>query len=332
MQLFYRIKKLLWGWYKRRKRLVASGTLTVLGSFVIYGAFFAPPPPFPADSYVRVAEGETVAEIATDLKERSIIRSKTVFRVFVRLYGDERVTAGEYYFVEPQSALTIVRRLVHGTFGVLPTKLTIPEGTSVYGIARMLKEQVPEFDAEAFYELAAEKEGRLFPDTYFISPGEDPAVVLRRMEENFNAQVTQAGVALAVAAFGEPFEDIVIMASLLEKEANNSRDRRLIAGILWSRIKNEMPLQVDAIFPYIIGKNSFTITKEELETDSPYNTYTNKGLPPGAITNPGLEAIIDAVTPIDTDYVYYLSDREGTMHYSVTYEQHLRNKRKYIGS
>ena len=93
-----------------------------------------------------------------------------------------------------------------------------------------------------------------------------------------------------------------------------------------------MPLQVDAIFPYIIGKNSFTITKEELETDSPYNTYTNKGLPPGAITNPGLEAIIDAVTPIDTDYVYYLSDREGTMHYSVTYEQHLRNKRKYIGS
>jgi UPF0755 protein len=196
----------------------------------------------------------------------------------------------------------------------------------------MLKEQVPEFDAEAFYELAAEKEGRLFPDTYFISPGEDPAVVLRRMEENFNAQVTQAGVALAVAAFGEPFEDIVIMASLLEKEANNSRDRRLIAGILWSRIKNEMPLQVDAIFPYIIGKNSFTITKEELETDSPYNTYTNKGLPPGAITNPGLEAIVDAVTPIDTDYVYYLSDREGTMHYSVTYEQHLRNKRKYIGS
>ncbi len=317
--------------YKRRRKLIVPGFLTVLAAFVVYGALFAAPRTFFPDSYVRIGQGESVAEIATDLKEKSFIRSKFVFQVIVKLYGDQNVIAGEYYFPYPQSALTIARRLIHGAFDVEPVKITIPEGTSSYGIAQMLKD-VPAFDADAFYELAAEKEGRLFPDTYYISPGADPKLVVQMMESNFRKQVSQTKVALAVAAFGKPFEEVLVMASLLEKEANNSRDRRMIAGILWNRIKNDMLLQVDAIFPYIIGKNTFNITKAELKTDSPYNTYTNKGLPPGPITNPGLEAILDAVTPIPTDYVYYLSDSEGNMYYSTTYEQHLVNKAKYIGS
>ena len=302
---------------KNNKRVVWI-CISAFSTVLVYSLFFAPPPSFPVSSYVRIVQGENVSEIAEDLKTRDMIRSKTVFRVLAKLYGDQNVIAGEYFFLNPQSVLTIVRRLVRGTFEVEPVKITVPEGTSVYGITEMLKE-VPDFDAAAFYELAAAKEGRLFPDTYFIMPGEDPAVVLRMFEDNFKEQMSEPGVALAIAKFGEPLEEVLVMASLLEKEANNSHDRRLIAGILWERIKNDMPLQVDAVFPYIIGKNSFTITKTELQTDSPYNTYTNKGLPPGAITNPGLEAILDAVTPVETDYVYYLSDRHGTMHYSSTY-------------
>ncbi|MDZ4226130.1 MAG: endolytic transglycosylase MltG, partial [Patescibacteria group bacterium] len=229
------------------------------------------------------------------------------------------------------SVLKVARRVTSGDFDVEPIKITVPEGTSVRGITELLKE-VPDFDTQAFYELAQDKEGRLFPDTYFILPGEDPALVLQRFEDNFKAQVTQTQVALAVSAFGRPFEEVVVMASLLEKEANNSRDRRLIAGILWSRIELGIPLQVDAVFPYIIGKGSHNLSRADLRTDSPYNTYTNKGLPPGAITNPGLSAILDAVTPIETDYLFYLADRGGTTHYSVTYEQHLNNRAKYLGS
>ncbi|MBP9711188.1 MAG: endolytic transglycosylase MltG [Candidatus Pacebacteria bacterium] len=331
MQIALNVKHTLQRFYRRRRRLIVPGFFTVLAAFVVYGALFAPPRMFSTDSYVRVTQGESVSEIAEDLKEQSFIRSRTVFNLIAKLYGDRSVIAGEYYFSHPQSALTIVRRLVNGTFEVEPIKITIPEGTSSYGISQMLT-AVPDFDTEAFYELASTKEGRLFPDTYYILPGADPASVVSMMEDNFRKQVSQGNITLSVASFGKSFNDVLVMASLLEKEANNSRDRRMIAGILWNRIKNGMLLQVDAVFPYIIGKNTYNITKKELLTDSPYNTYTNKGLPPAPITNPGVDAILDAVTPIDTDYVYYLSDQNGTMYYSVTYEQHLQNKAKYIGS
>ena len=93
-----------------------------------------------------------------------------------------------------------------------------------------------------------------------------------------------------------------------------------------------MPLQVDAVFPYIMGKNTFELTREDLQFDSPYNTYKYKGLPPGPINNPGIDAILAAATPVKTKYVYFLSDKSGNFHYAVTYEQHLANKKKYLGN
>lgn len=298
---------------------------------IFYGALFAPPLSFPGDSYVRVAQGSTAGELASELKDRSIIRSTFVFETVARVFGDTNIIAGEYYFAGPQGLLTVVRRVASGDFAIEPIKVVVPEGTSVRGIAELLKE-VPDFDTTAFYELAKDKEGRLFPDTYFILPGEDPSLVLKRFEDNFKAQMTHGQVALAVAAFGRPLEEVLTMASLLEKEANNSHDRRLIAGILWRRIELGIPLQVDAVFPYIIGIGSRNLTRAQLQTDSPYNTYIHKGLPPGPITNPGVSAILDAVTPTKTDYLFYLADRGGTTYYSVTYEQHLQNRAKHIGS
>lgn len=313
------------------KRKVGWGLVAALPFIILYGALFAPPLSFPADSYVRVAQGSTAADIAAELKERHVIRSALVFETLVRMYGDTSLIAGEYYFAGAQGVLTVAWRFIGGVFEIEPIKVVVPEGTSVRGIVELLKE-VPEFDTSAFYELAKDKEGSLFPDTYFILPGEDPALVLKRFEDNFKAQMTHGQVALAIAAFGRPLEEVLTMASLLEKEANNSRDRRLIAGILWRRIELGIPLQVDAVFPYIIGIGSHNLTRAQLQTDSPYNTYVNKGLPPGPITNPGVGAILDAVTPIETDYLFYLADRGGTTYYSVTYEQHLQNRNKHIGS
>ena len=116
------------------------------------------------------------------------------------------------------------------------------------------------------------------------------------------------------------------------EEAPDTKDRRIIAGILWKRITIGMPLQVDAVFPYIININSLQLTKSELQTNSPYNTYTNKGLPPGPIASPGLDAILAAVNPTKTNYLYYLSDLKGNMHYCPTYACQLANQRKYLGS
>jgi len=298
---------------------------------LLYGTFLAAPLSFPYDSYLRVSQGSTATDIAEQLKARGMIRSTFVFEAVARVFGDRSIIAGEYYFLRPQGVIAIVGRITSGDFAVEAIKVTVPEGTSVRGITELLK-AVPGFDTDAFYELAKDKEGRLFPDTYFILPGEDPALVLKRFEDNFNAQVSQPRVAIALSSFGKPLDQVLVMASLLEREANDSHNRRLIAGILWKRIEMDIPLQVDAVFPYFVGRGGANITKTDLATDSPYNTYKNKGLPPGAITNPGLDAIMDAITPIKTDYLFYLADSTGTTYYSVDYEQHLRNRAKYIGS
>ena len=132
--------------------------------------------------------------------------------------------------------------------------------------------------------------------------------------------------------FNKPLDDVVVMASLLEKEANEFKDRRKIAGVLWKRLEIGMPLQVDATFVYFLGKNTFELTLADLQTESPYNTYINKGLPPTAIANPGLDSLRAAVTPDENDYFFYLADYDGVTHFSETYAEHLRKKRKYLGT
>ncbi len=120
------------------------------------------------------------------------------------------------------------------------------------------------------------------------------------------------------------------MASLLEKEARTYDVRRTIAGILWNRIDADMPLQVDAVFGYIKGTKTFHPSYADLDIESPYNTYRNKGLPPGAIGNPGIEAIRAAATPLETKYFFYLTDREGVMRYARNFEGHVRNRALYL--
>ena len=120
------------------------------------------------------------------------------------------------------------------------------------------------------------------------------------------------------------------MASLLEEEARQTPTRRTVAGILWKRLDLGMPLQVDATLRYLLGKSSHELTREDLEYDSPYNTYKDAGLPPGPISNPGLDAILAALRPVETAYLYFLTDSEGNIHYARTFEEHVANKAMYL--
>ncbi len=121
------------------------------------------------------------------------------------------------------------------------------------------------------------------------------------------------------------------MASILEDEANTLEDKRIIAGILWKRLKLKMPLQVDSTLRYTTGKSSGELTKADLSANNPYNTYVNKGLPPTPISNPGLDSIRAAITPTNTSYLYFLSDKNGNMHYAETFEEHKQNRINYLG-
>ncbi|OGC88498.1 hypothetical protein A2419_02025 [Candidatus Adlerbacteria bacterium RIFOXYC1_FULL_48_26] len=302
----------------------------VLG-FVSYVFFFSPPRSFPQQFLLSVRSGETAGDIAETLKADNAIRSEFVFKVLLRLSrSHNRIIAGTYYFDHPQNAFSIVWRLHIGNFNLEPVKVTLPEGTNVSQMNAIFKNSLPIFDSQTFLTLAKSKEGYLFPDTYFFYPGEDSKQIIETMEENFSARISNPAVQKVLSASGKSKADILIMASLIEKEAPDTVNRQIISGILWKRIKIGMPLQVDAVMPYITGKPGSEILQTDYKIDSPYNTYLYKGLPPGPITNPGIDAIIAAATPTTTPYLYYLSDEDGKFHYGKTFDEQLANQRKYL--
>jgi UPF0755 protein len=303
----------------------------VLGLLIaVYLFLFSAPGTFPVGGYINIPSGSSLSSSAQILKERGVVRSAFLFKLFVYLSGgDRKVIAGEYFFPGASNVLAVAGRFAHGDFKTDPSRVRVPEGATVDDVIALLSKTIPDFNVFEFERASRGKEGYLFPDTYFFMPGQGTDAILGAFESNFNKNI--AKIQAQIDAFGKPLSDIMVMASLLEREAPDTDDRRVIAGILWKRIKLGMPLQVDAVFPYIIGKNSLQLTRKDLATDSPYNTYTNKGLPPGPIANPGLDAILAAVTPIQTKYLFYLSDSSGNIHYSVTYEQHLAAKNRYIG-
>ncbi len=319
-----------WREHSNRRTLIV---IVVAGALAILSYLYAirPPDDFPTDDLVSVDSGMPLSQIAQSLYEQKVIRSPFAFEVFVRILGRERgVQAGDYIFNEPKDSWTVAKAISIGAFGLEPRRVRIPEGATTREMATILSASLPRFDADAFLLEARPQEGYLFPDTYFFLPNADEKTVVQAMRQNFDTQIES--LQPQIDASGHSLSDIVIMASIIEREARNPTDRRLISGVLWNRIKKGMPLQVDATFLYTIGKNTFQLTTADLKTDNPYNTYTNKGLPPGPIGSPSLDALEAAATPTPNDYLYYLADKNGVTHYSKTYAQHLANKAKYLGT
>lgn len=289
----------------------------------------SPPEAFPVRVVITIPEGATLSQTALILRDHAVIRSMNLFKAEALLLGaEESIKAGDYFFSERISSLEVASRLARGYFGLEPIRVLIPEGMTSYQIAERIASDVVSFDKETFKMLAREREGYLFPDTYYLLPNATVEQVLRAFEDNFYRRIEP--LKPAIAAFGKPLDEVLTMASLLEKEANKKETRRKIAGILWHRLGIGMKLQVDAVFGYIKETKTFHPRFSDLEIDSPYNVYLYKGLPPGPIGNPGLSSIEAAVTPIKSDYLFYLTGKDGKMYYAKTFEEHLANKRKYL--
>ncbi len=148
------------------------------------------------------------------------------------------------------------------------------------------------------------------------------------MRREYEEKIAPYRVKIRASAYTE--KEIITLASILEREANDEASMGLVAGILLDRLEEKHPLQVDATFEYILGKTSAELTAEDLKLDSPYNTYTNLGLPPTPISNPGLMAIEAVLDPVDSPYFYYLTGDDGTFHYARTFEEHKQNKERYL--
>lgn len=307
--------------------LVAAGTLAL----VTYVGIVQPPSRFPINELVSVPEGMSLSAVSATLEEAGVIRSALVFRTLIVVLGAEHnVQAGDYLFKEPKDIFTVARALSIGAFGLEPERITIPEGATTRSMANILGNRLLRFDPQRFLELAQPLEGYLFPDTYFFLPNATEEKVIETMRQNFDTQIAE--IMPLIASSTHSLEDLVIMASIIEKEAHISADRRMISGVLWNRIARNMPLQVDVTFLYTLGKGTFLLTRQDLASDNPYNTYVHKGLPPGPINSPSLDSIKAALQPTKNKYLFYLADFDGVTHYSRTYEQHLELKRIYIDS
>lgn len=319
---------LRWREHANRRTIVALALAGGLTTW-LYLSVVRPPDNFPLNTLITVEEGSSLTDAAATLEKSAVVRSGTALRYLIALLGREKdVHAGDYLFKEPRDFFSVARAIVIGAYGLEPMRIRIPEGATTKEMALILGNQLLRFDSGKFLLQAQPMEGFLFPDTYYFLPNATEELVLRTMRQNFDSRML--AIDTEIKAFGKPLQDVVTMASLLEKEARNMKDRRMIAGVLWNRLNGGMLLQVDAAFLYTLGKGTFQLTTEDLLADSPYNTYRNPGLPPGPIGSPSLDSIAAAVTPIKHDYLYYLADRYGITHYSKTYAEHLRNKRKYI--
>ena len=242
--------------------------------------------------------------------------------------GKGFVMAGNYYFEQPGTATHIARRLTRGVFGLDPIKIRLEEGSTREDMATKLATRYKHFDKSKFMEISEGYEGYLFPDTYYFLENIKAEQVFEELRTNFNKRV--GVLAQDIADNNLKFNEVMTLASLIEKEAWKSVDRRKISGVLRNRLEIGMPLQVDAVFPYIIGKNTYEVTLDDLRIDSPYNTYLYRGLPTGPICNPSLDSIQAALYPEKSDYLYYLADRYGNTYYAIDFDTHKINKDKYV--
>ena len=305
--------------------LSATFITTALFLFCLISA----PQDFPTGRIINIEQGATLSEISQTLSEKSVISSPLFFKLSVRYFREDTgAIAGDYFFDKPLSVFDIAKKITQGDFGITPVKVTILEGLTVSQMADIFEEKFTEFDEARFFELATSSEGYLFPDTYSFLLNTKEDQIIKELNDNFNKKI--ALIQEDIDASGRSLKEIVIMASIIEKEAWKEKDRKLISGVLWNRIDIDMPLQVDAAFLYINGKNTYDLTYDDLDIDSLYNTYKYKGLPAGPICNPSLSSLKAAAAPERSDYLFYLADKEGNTYYAFNFEEHKKNKWLYM--
>jgi len=311
-----------------RQIAIAFGAIAAVVLFILF-YFLLAPSDFPDRKIVTVKSGQYLSQVADGLESSSIIKSPFLFKILVVIVsGNRQVKAADYLFDQPESAVRVAYRLVNGIQGMPKIKVTFFEGMTVKDMGALLKKAIPNFDLSTFIALATPYEGYLFPDTYFFYESTSPQDVIEQLRGTFNEKIKLE--ILPAQASGHSLGDILKMASIVEREATSTADRKMVAGVLWNRIVISMPLQVDPPFYYLLGKDSSELTLSDLAIDSPYNLYKHTGLPPTPIDNPGLDAIEATISPTKSKYLFYLSDKYGNMHYSEDLNGHATNKRKYI--
>jgi UPF0755 protein len=313
-------------------KIINIAILIILLCIGFYTFSWRSPRPFPEQALVTIERGESLSQIAKSFEQNRVVRSGFWLKTFIFILGGEkRAIAGDYYFPSAVSAFGVAKMIHNGEFGLIAKRITIPEGTCSYEMAKIFERELPAFRAEDFINEVKDNnyEGYLFPDTYFLTPNTKAGDIILMMRENFARQIQPYQEDILKS--GKTMNDIVTVASIVEEEANGSLEtKRIVSGIIWKRLRLNMLLQVDSPFVYYNGKNSYTLTKEDLAENHSYNTYINKDLPPTAIASPGIDSLRAAIAPTQTSYLYFLSDKKGNIYYAKTFAEHKKNRELYL--
>lgn len=298
-----------------------------------------------------VAKGEATSRIASNLEKADLIKSSFYFK-YVIWSKKFKIKAGEYLLSPADNIGEIVKKLSSGESLNNEKQIRIIEGWGIKDINDYLNKnnlvagdsfinlaskkigelKFLELDSDLTYSLpaTANLEGWLFPDTYRIMDEANAEYIINKMVNNLSLKLNKE-MRREIKGQSKSVYEVLTMASLIEKEVRTQDDMKIVGGIFWDRIKYGMPLQSDASLSYILNDKIGGHTLEQLKIDSPYNTYRYQGLPPGPISNPGLNAIKAAIYPTSTEYVYFLSDPEtGKTIFSKTLAEHNKNKAKYL--
>jgi UPF0755 protein len=281
---------------------------------------------------VEIPAHEGARGIAARLQDAGVVRSQVAFLGLTVAKGSLRhLKAGEYEIPQDASTLDIVDLIASGR--VRQHLVLHPEGATISELARLL-ENARLARAEDVVRAASDErlrraldvtgpslEGYLFPDTYQFVRGMSVDEMLGRMVQRMRAKVTPEVLARARAR-GLDMHGLLTMASIIEREAVDASEQRLISAVFWNRLALDMPLQADPTVQYAVAKQRSTLTRADLGTDHPYNTYARRGLPPGPIASPGLGAIAAAVDPAPVKYLYFVAQDDRRHHFSTTVAEH----------
>lgn len=335
-------------------------TLLLAAGFAGF-VFFQGGRPVSASAATRlfvVNKGDGVRAVAGALADAKLIRSKTFFEYLVWRHGDQsKFQAGSFELSPSMTAAEIEKALVQGKPVTNEREVTILEGWTLDDIADYLEAQgvsskkdfyaqagesakmakpgaLPDW-AASFPVLAsrpanASLEGYLFPDTYRIYADGDAKALVRKMLENFERKYSSALGQDKASQEGRSVHEIVTMASIIEREVRGDEDRAMVSDIFWKRVEAGRGLEADSTVNYLTGSSKPSVSYLDTRIDNPWNTYKYKGLPPGPIGNPSLSAIKAALNPKPNPYWYFLTDKDGNVHYARTLEEQVANKAKYL--
>lgn len=296
-----------------RKKLIQYAAGILLLIVLSYGFYITrtTPKDFPIGTTFLINENETLRSVSIRLEEQHVIYSALWFRAWMSFLGkDKHMQLGYYKFDQPQVLGAILKRLIQTGPDMPLEKITVPEGTTSKGVASLVKNVLPEIDVDKFLQIVDNKkaEGYLFPSTYFLLPSNSEESIINKMITTFNKEYDSKFLLTFIPKTVKNKTGVVTLASIIEAEAKDENDMRIISGILQKRLSNNMLLQVDVAT----------------------STYKIKGLPESPINNPGINAINAVFNPIQTDYLYYVTGNDGLMHYAKTFAEHKANIIKYL--